>query len=208
MKKVYFLIIIAAINFGCRRASTELSFFKNMNQYAKFDSVKDRSILLGVDSIMLKPIYYKNNIQYCELLTPNKGVFDIKGIIWLKDSIVYIKTLKGKYLDTIKTQELFDFKAKNKTSEVCYLNPYPCYLLINMQGRYYNPQLKDSITIFRIEQDLRMGYADPYYITASLKHGFVEFVHWTSNRTYYIDFLPSQKAYVKVTKKKYLYLLK
>ena len=200
MKKVSFLILILTICWGCRNSSTKLSFFKTMNQYAKFDSIKDRSILLGFDKIILKTTtQMKENAPCYQLCTTDDGAFNIKGLIWLKDSVIYIKIPKAKSHNMTEDQVLFNFKSKNSTWEVNYdVRDVPHYLNISKEGRYYNSQLKDSITVFRLEKGSKMeSWSKEYYIFASLKYGFVEIVHWTLDRMYYIDIIPKQKILIK-----------
>lgn len=200
MKKVSFLILILTISWGCRNSSTKLSFFKTMNQYAKFDSIKDKSILLGFDKIILKSTTNKEeNVPCYQLCTTDDGAFNIKGLIWLKDNVIYIKVPKAKSHSMIEDQVLFNFKSKNSAWEVNYdVRVVPHYLNIFKEGRYYNSQLKDSITVFRLEKGSKMeSGSTEYYIDASLKYGFVEIVHWTLDRIYYIDIIPKQKILIK-----------
>jgi len=200
MKKIYFLFLIVAISWGCRNRSSELSFFKTMNKYAEFDSIKDRSILLGFDKIVLKTTTEKRGNNHCyQLLTNDDGAFNIKGLVWLKDSVIYIEVPKAKFNNLVEEQILFNFQNKNSTWDINYnIGDVPYYLNISKEGRYYSPQLKDSITVFRIAKGMKMAsWSKEYYIEASLKYGFVRIVYWTSNRIYYIDFIPRQKVLFK-----------
>lgn len=200
MKKIFFLILILIINWGCGNSPKKLSFFKTMNQYAKFDSIKDRSILLGFDKIILKTTTKKEeNVPCYQLCTTDDGAFNIKGLIWLKDSVIYIKVSKAKC--HIKEQVLFNFKSKNSAWNVIYsIGNMPYYLDISKEGRYYSPQLKDSITVFRIAEGTEMeSRSKKYYIYASLEYGFVGIAHWDFDRIYYIDIIPKQKILIKKT---------
>ncbi len=110
MKKIFFLFLIVAISWGCRNKSSELSFFKTMNKYAVFDSVKDRSILLGFDKIVLKSTNEKRMNNHCyQLFTNDDGAFNIKGLVWLKDSVIYIEVPKAKSYNIAEEQILFNF---------------------------------------------------------------------------------------------------
>lgn len=189
-----------AISWGCRNSSTKLSFFQTMNQYAKFESVEDKSILIGFDKIILKTTTKKKeNVPCYQLCTSNDGSFDVKGLIWLKDSVIYIKVSKAKYYNILEDQVLFNFKSKISAWEVNYdVRDVPHYLNISKEGRYYNSQLKDSITVFRLKKGSKMeSGSTEYYIDASLKYGFIKIVHWTLDRIYYIDIIPKQKILIK-----------
>lgn len=203
MKKIFFLIVIITIIGGCRNNSTKLSFFQTMNQYAKFDSIENKSILLGFDKIILKVTNEKKENAPCyQLCTPDDGAFNIKGLIWLKDSVIHIKVPKADCYNLMEDQVLFNFKSKNSAWEVNYkIKEIPYYLAISKEGRYYNTQLKDSITVFRIAEGMKMAsWSKEYYIYASLKYGFVGIAHWTLNHIYYIDFIPRQKVSIKELK--------
>lgn len=200
MKKKYLLILIVVMMVGCRNRPAKLNFFQSMNQYAKVDSIKEKTILLGFDKIILKATNEKKgNIPCYQLLTSDDGLFNIKGLIWLKDSIVYINTSKAKCQDKTTDQVLFNFKRKNLAWTVYYNQENKLhYLNITNEGRYYHPQLKDSVTGFRISTESMNIFSEcnGYYINASLKYGFVEFVHWNYDSIYFIDLIPKQKVLI------------
>jgi hypothetical protein len=174
-----------------------------MNQYARFESVEDKSILIGFDKIILKETTKKHdNVPCYQLCTSDDGAFNINGLVWLQDSVIYIKVSEANYYNTIEDQVLFSFKSKNSKWNVNYnTGNISHYLNISKEGRYYSPSLKDSITVFRLEKGSKMeSGSKEYYIDASLKYGFVGIVHWTLDRMYYIDFIPKQKILIKTIK--------
>jgi len=195
--------LITSMNWGCKNSPAKLSFFQNMNQYTKFDSIENKSILLGFDKIILKVTNKeKNNVPCYQLSSPENGGFNIKGLIWLKDSIVYVDTSEGQCLDKTNDQILFSFKSKDSTWSVSYNRRYlSSNLKVSKQGRYFDPQLKDSLTIFRIEKCIKnTSWSTIYFINASIKYGFVKVFYWDREYEYFIDFLPKQCIRIKRTK--------
>jgi len=203
MKKIYLLVLIASINLGCKNSPAKLSFFQNMNQYTKFDSIENKSILLGFDKVILKGTNRdKNNIPCYQLSTYENGVFNINGLIWLKDSIVYVDTYEDQCSDKTNDQVLFSFKCKDSTWSVCYdRRGFSTNLNVSKQGRYFNPQLKDSLTIFRIEKHVKnTSWSTIYFVDVSVKYGFVKVFYWDREHEYFINFLPKQIIKIRRTK--------
>jgi len=203
MKNIYILILFTSINWGCTNRPSKLSFFQNMNQYTTFDSIENKSILLGFDKVILKVTNEeKNNVPCYQLSTPENGVFNIKGLIWLKDSVVYINTSNNQCSEKSNDQVLFSFKSKDSTWNVSYdRKHFSSNLNMFKQGRYYDPKLKESLTIFRIEKGVKNESCSMiYFIDASIKYGFVRVFYWDREHEYLIDFLPKQRIKIKRTK--------
>lgn len=192
-KYTYILALVISLSLGCKDRRSELLFFKNMNQPSEFNLIKDKSVLSGFDKIMLKPSKKVKDLQYYELCSPKKGSFNISGLIWLKDSIVYIRPSQT---DDFKDQILFDFRNRKTSWCVNYkIGEVQYYLNMHSIANRYDNKLMDRITAFKISKGLRIAsWTDDYYLVASLKFGFVQMTYLDDSLQYDIEFFPIQKV--------------
>lgn len=196
IKNIFFsnlLVLVISFGLGCKEKNSDLLYFKNMNQPSMFDSIKDKSVLSGFDKIMLKPSKKVKDLQYYELCSPKKGSFNISGLIWLKDSIVYIRPSQA---DDFNYQILFDFRDRKSSWHVDYkIGDVQYYLNMHSIANRYDNKLMDRITAFKISKGLsNASWTDDYYLVASIKFGFVQMTYLDDSLQYDIEFFPIQKV--------------
>lgn len=131
-KSINKVIIIMLLLFlvGCNKP--ELNYFSNMADYPHFNNVKDKTVLCGIDRTRI----IQNRRGEYFLSTPKDALFNIESELFLKDSIVYIKTKNFNNKDTV--QVLFDFKPTEYQKHPSDTIP---------EGRSYSYMLPDSSRI-------------------------------------------------------------
>jgi len=207
MNKLIYILLLSFIC-SCSYNPPELTFFSNMSKYTPFETVSDKVLLRGMDSTII----IQNSKNEYFLSTPGNALFNIEGKIFLKDSIVYIRT---KYLeDNDSTYILFNFKPSDPKElelyrlqsgfigsisiehEVFYSrNGIPYAMYTENQGSYYEEEIDDYIIPFRIvKSDERYGdLGTVFYLSLSLKWGIVQLVYWRYEEDYiYAIDMPSQ----------------
>jgi len=205
------IIVLMMLLVGCNKS--ELRYFSNMADYPRFNNVKDKTVLRGIDKTRI----IQNRRGEYFLSTPDNALFNIEGELFLKDSIVYIKT-NFKNKDTI--QVLFNFKPTEHqkhpsdtipggrsysymlpdSSRIVYvaITPYTCqysrnkqsyYIDITNRGSRYYSEINDFVTDFMIEKS-KTGESwieSTFYLQISLKRGIVKLMCLDKDFIYYID---------------------
>ena len=188
---------------SCQDKAPELTYFRNMTHYPKFDSVKDRSKLFGFDRVVLYPTHNKiNNIPCWYLSSPVDADFNIRGYIWKEKSVIYIKTIEKESADFIKAKKqiLFDFGNVDSLWSVDYKRGnghLPYYLEIEQVGRYMGYVKNDTIIAFDVKQNLinLSTSLSKFTIQVSLRNGFtvVMYTNWEQGTDTYISLFPKPK---------------
>jgi len=191
MNKIIFVLFLLAFAGCCHKPP--LKFFSNMNQSAIFDNVDDKTVLRGIDETKLT--------QSCKneyfLSTPENALFNVEGSIFLKDSIVYIRTKNSDRKDSI--QILFNFKqyepkrlfySKDGISYYCSLpnflyfsrNEVSYSMIITNMGSRFDSRVNDYIVDFMIRKDenkIGEEYRESlFHLDISLKWGIVRLIYW------------------------------
>jgi|GEM_PF-3062344 len=205
MKKIIFLIGVIVFWGSCQNNYKRPNFFVNMTKLSEFDNVDNKSELKGFDRIQLSTTNKKIQGNPCWLLsTPKNGNFDIEGLIWFKDSIVYINTKEDKSFNESNNQILFNFGKVDTAWIVNYRRGkgFPPYLIIRKEVRVYNSDIKDSTTVFNVQEHLKncSWIVNEFLVEVSIKYGFVSLVYWGDDHTYIINFLPTPKLSKKPPK--------
>jgi len=204
VKKIIIIICIIIWS-SCQNTYKKPSFFLNMTKRTEFNSVKDKQCLKGFDRIILNATDKKIQNVPCWLLsTPENGNFDIEGLIWLRDSIVYIKSKQDKQINANNNQILFNFGKVDTTWIVNYSRGegFPPYLEVRKVASHYNSDIKEKTTLFSVQQHLKncSWIVNEFYVEVSIKYGFVGIVYSDHDYKYIIEFLPTPKLSKKPPK--------
>lgn len=187
---------------SCHYHQAELTYFKNMTQYPRFDSVKNKSKLFGFDRIAIMPTGVKINNTQCWYLSSSKdAIFNIQGFIWKEDSIIYIKTInkEGSAFFTAKKQVLFNFgNTKSSWTIDNSRADVPADFTISRMASFYNKAELDTIINFHIEKYGKFVKSSPlvsFTLQVSLRHGFtgVGYSRRSEKSVYFILLQPKQR---------------
>jgi hypothetical protein len=205
MKRIIILIGVIVFWSSCQNNYKRPTFFVNMNKLSEFVNVDNKSELKGFDRIQLSTTNKKIQGNPCWLLsTPENGNFDIEGLIWFKDNIVYINTKEVKYFNESNNQILFNFGKVDTAWIVNYHRGkgFPPYLVIRKEVRINNSDIKDSTTVFNVQEHLKncSWTVNEFLVEISLKYGFVSIAYRENNYEYIIDFIPVKKFSKKLFK--------
>jgi len=186
------LILILLLLAGCCH-KLPLKFFSNMNQSTKFDNMDDKSVLRGIDDTKVT----QNSKKEYFLSTPQNALFNVEGAIFLKDSIIYIRTKDSESKDSI--QILFNFiqyepkQLYYSKDGISYFSSSPNFLyysrnevrysmIITNMGSRFDSRVDDYIVDFMIrkgENKIGEEYRESlFHLDISLKWGIVRLVYW------------------------------
>jgi len=189
--KIIFVLFL--LLFACCSHKLPLKFFRNMNEYSKFDNVDDRTVLRGIDATIVT--------QSCKneyfLSTLENALFNIEGSIFLKDSTIYIRTKNSDSKDSI--QILFNFRQDEpkrlyySKDGISYFSSPPNFLeysrnevrysmIITNMGSRFDSRIDDYIVDFMIrknENKIGEEYRESrFHLDISLKWGIVNLFYW------------------------------
>lgn len=191
------LMTLAILVLGCNPILKKREFFSNMTHYSIFNSAKDKHVLLGFDSVIIsKDCYLNDKDNLWTLHSSENSYFNIEGLIWLKDSIVYVKANESDRKESIysDSQVLFNFCDSATKWVLKYRRNGVLYFMqIENEKKGFNINACDTVNVFRINKNrFGDGFGREILLQASIKKGFVSVLYLNRGEKldYIIDFLP------------------